>query len=80
MSTMDVATDDVAEFKRLCEAHDLTYRFADGAAYWYGKDQRAAIKRLAAKIGDETARRIWNETVDKKIAAHSRKMFYWTMA
>jgi hypothetical protein len=68
----------LAEFRRMCEAHDIFYVYADGAPYWKGKQTERQILEFIPRIGKANAARIWNETVDKKCAVHERARWYWS--
>ena len=64
-------------FRKMCEAHDLTYDYSDDySAYRRGREQYAAIKEAAEKLPRGRAVAIWNETVDKKLT-DSRTGYYW---
>jgi hypothetical protein len=69
------------EFKKLCEAHDMTYEFSDDGRVWRrGAEEWSAIKAAAQGIPRADACRIWNATVDKRIAPGHRSPFYWPIA
>lgn len=66
------------EFRDLCEKHDITYAQADDPRDWRkGVVSYDEVKAAAATMKRETAVRIWNSVVDKKIMKGSREMFYW---
>lgn len=66
-------------FRALCKAHDLTHVYADDHKAWKrGADQLVAIYEAAKELPRETAMRIWNEEVDRKLVAGAREDFYWT--
>ena len=68
----------LAEFTRLCEAHDLTYDYSDdGNTYRRGREQRIAIYDFAKRLDRADAVRIWNEQVDRKLIKDAREPFYW---
>lgn len=67
-----------AEFRTLCQKHDLTYEYSDDSEYWRrGSASHAEIRAFAKRLLPETAARIWNEIVDTKIIESHRRQFYW---
>lgn len=68
------------EFRRLCEAHDMTYAYSDDSrSHIRGRESYRHIEDFAAKIDRAVAVRIWNETVDKRVREGSRHFFYWQL-
>lgn len=68
------------QFRRMVQAHDLTYSYSDDHSYWVRG--QASINRIrAAKehVDPEVAVQIWNECVDSKIAEQAREQFYWSV-
>ena len=69
---------DEAEFRTMCEDHDLTYVYSDdGACYRRGQASLQAIKAAAKELPEGAAARIWNLVVDYKIIEGYRKDWYW---
>ena len=67
----------LAEYERLCNAHDLTFDSSDDLEVWRrGQKQLSAIMVLEALIPEADAVRIWNAAVDKKIRAELRHEYY----
>lgn len=74
--TMSTVTED--EFRQLCKSHDLTYEYSDDHSYWQrGSASLAKVQAAAKQLDRETAVRIWNEVVDKKIIPEGRAQWYW---
>ena len=68
-----------AEFRRMCERHDLTYVYSDDANEWRRGLASAEALREAARLMDRrTAVRIYNEVVDSKVVPQWRADFYWS--
>lgn len=69
-----------AQFRKMCEHHDLTYTYSDdGRAYRAGAASLDRVKEFAKKLPREDAVRIWNEVVDTKIAEGYRAGFHWSI-
>lgn len=67
-----------ADFRRMCEEHDLTYQYSDDSHNWNrGREQRVSIEIAARHLPDGVAKRIWNEVVDTKVLEGHREQFYW---
>lgn len=85
----EAAKPSLAQFKKLVDAHDLTYVYSDhGTAYAKGTEEHRDISRMFNQISDDSNHdakvrkqmiKIWNDNVDKKITEQSgsRKDFYW---
>ena len=77
-SISETSLNEIKDFEKMCERHDLTFQMSDsGATFKRGSEQLAKIFAKAKLIGEETAERIWNEIVDSKMTEDSREMFYW---
>lgn len=66
------------DFRAMCDDHDITYRFDDGAGYFAGAKEALAIVLAAAELPRAVAVRIFNEAVDKQIRPHARADYYWS--
>jgi hypothetical protein len=65
-------------FRNMCVSHDLTHMYSDdGSVYRRGREQLMNIREAAKELPDGMAKRVWNETVDSKIAEGYREQFYW---
>lgn len=68
-----------AEFRGMCQRHDLTYEYSDDHRYWErGVASYTALCKFANTLPRATAVRIWNEVIDTKIVEGSRPQFYWS--
>ena len=72
-------------FKKLVDRHDLTYSYSDdGNAWRRGDASMKAIRDMKLALikedpaNEEKCIKIWNDAVDKKIAASSREDWYWS--
>ena len=66
------------EFRRMCQAHDLTYDYSDDGSVWRrGMAGRDAIRAAARTMDPAVVARIWNEVVDSKLLPDYRAAFYW---
>lgn len=78
MTIILAAADDLAEFARMVDRHDLTFAYSDDHRhYTAGKASIAAINEFAKRIPRAEAVRIWNAAVDRKLVADVRNDWYW---
>jgi hypothetical protein len=75
--TTEITT--LEDFKRACEAHDLTYSYSDDGRWWRaGCESHERIVKAAEKFPREDVERIWNAVVDTKVIPDAAPQFYWS--
>jgi hypothetical protein len=64
----------------MVRSHDLTYAYSDSyATYERGRAEKDAIRAYAREhLSPETAARVWNEEVDRKVRPGFARSFYWS--